>query len=325
METISEEKNTQERKPVPVKRIVILAVALVAFLLVTNPALLPFLSAETKQSIGDVWGNLFGDVESIVGILTINWATMFKLIAMVLLLSLVATAAHYGMDHIHPKTGKGKSGLSMLQSASNYLFVLVGIFWGLSILGVSVGAILASVGVIALIVGFGAESLVADIVTGVFLVFEDQFNVGDIIEVGSYRGTVESIGIRITCIRDVGGNVKIINNSDIRNVLNRSKAASFATTTVGISYSCDLEKVEDQLGPILQRIGEKYPELFLEVPAYAGVQELGSSSVDLKFVAKVDEANIFKAPRVMNRELKIAFDKAGIEIPFQQVVVHKKD
>lgn len=320
-----EEKSEGLRKLMPGRRIVVLVITLVAFLLVTNPRLIPFLPANVKQAIGDVWGNIFGDVEGIIGILSINWANIFKLIAMILLLSIVASAAQLVMNHIHPTTGKGKSGLTMLRSATAYLLALVGIFWGLSILGVSVSAILASVGVIALIVGFGAESLVADIVTGVFLVFENQFNVGDIIEVGSYRGTVESIGIRTTCIRDVGGNVKIINNSDIRNVLNRSKSASVAATSVSISYNCDLEQVEQKLTEILPAIGAKYPEVFLEDPSYIGVQELGSSAVELKFIAKVGEENIFSAPRILNRELKVAFDKAGIEIPFTQIVVHKAD
>lgn len=315
----------KKKRSAQVKKIIILAAVLLVFLVVTNPALIPFLSDETKESIGNVWGSLFGDVAGIVGVLTINWAAIFKLIAMILMLSLLAAAAHFVMYLLHPTTGKGKSGLSLLQSASNYLFALLGIFWGLSIIGVSVGAILASVGVVALIIGFGAESLIADIVTGIFLVFEDQFNVGDIIEVGSFRGTVDSIGIRTTCIRDAGGNVKIVNNSDIRNVLNRSKSSSVAATTVGISYNCDLEKVEEKLSRILPEIGTKYPDVFLEAPTYAGVQELGSSSVDLKFIAKVSEENIFAAQRLMNRELKIAFDKEGIEIPFPQVVVHKAD
>lgn len=324
-EKVEEKIPEKKLKANQIKKILVLAGVLLAFLIVTNPALIPFLPEETKAAIGNVWGGLFGDVEGIVGVLAINWANVFKLVAMVLLLTLTSAVAYLVMENIHPKTGKGKSGLTMLKSAANYLFALVGVFWGLSILGVSVTAILASVGVLTLVIGFGAESLVEDIVTGVFLVFEDQFNVGDIIEVGSYRGTVESIGVRTTCIQDVGGNVKIMNNSDIRNVLNRSKSASVAATTVGISYNCDLEKVEKQLEKILPEIGAKYPEVFLENPSYAGVQELSSSSVDLKFTAKVKEEDIFKAQRLLNRELKVAFDHYKIEIPFPQVVVHKAD
>ena len=146
---------------------------------------------------------------------------------------------------------------------------------------------------------------------------------GDIIEVSGFRGTVESIGIRTTAIRDVGNNVKIINNSDLRNILNRSTADSFAVTTVSVSYGAELERVEKVIAELLPGIKEKYPDIFVAVPKYSGVQELGESGVQLKFVAEVEEKNVFSAPRIMNREIKIAFDKAGIEIPFNQIVVHQ--
>ena len=106
-------------------------------------------------------------------------------------------------------------------------------------------------------------------------------------------------------------------------MLNRSTAASYAVTTVGISYNTDLEKAEKAIDAILTGVKEKYPNLFLSVPKYTGVQELADSGVILKFVAEVREENVFSAPRILNRELKIGFDKAGIEIPFNQIVVHQ--
>lgn len=312
-------------KKVKLSKIIFLAVALILVIWISNPALIPFLPQAARDSIGDVWTNLFGDVDSAMEILVINWGTVFKLIAMVLLLNLVNTIAQFILQRIQPKTGKGKSGLSLAQSATSWFMVLVGIFWGLSIFGISMGTVMASVGVLALIIGFGAESLVADVVTGIFLVFENQFNVDDIIELENFRGTVESIGVRTTCIRDVGGNVKIINNSDIRNILNRSTSTSKAVTEVGISYSADLEKVEDVLKGILPTIREKYPDVFLTNPEYLGVQELSTSSVILKVVADVREKDVFTAPRLMNREIKLGFDKSGVEIPFTQIVIHNAE
>lgn len=188
-----------------------------------------------------------------------------------------------------------------------------------------VSTIFASVGVLALVIGFGAESLVADVVTGVFLVFENQFNVGDIIEVGGFRGTVEQIGIRTTYIRDAGDNIKIINNSDLRNILNRSAAQSWAKTDVAVSYNEDLERVEKVLAELLPKICAKYPEVFPNDPVYSGVQELADSGVVLRIAAIVREQDIYKAPRLLNRELKLGFDRAGIEIPFPQVVVHRAE
>ncbi len=162
-------------------------------------------------------------------------------------------------------------------------------------------------------------------VTGVFLVFENQFNVGDIIEVGGFRGTVEQIGIRTTYIRDAGDNIKIINNSDLRNILNRSAAQSWAKTDVAVSYNEDLKRVEKVLAELLPKICAKYPEVFPNDPVYSGVQELADSGVVLRIAAIVREQDIYKAPRLLNRELKLGFDRAGIEIPFPQVVVHRAE
>lgn len=316
--------NEKKNRPQP-KKILLYAILLAAFLVVTNPTLLPFLSPEAKQSIGSVWRSLFGDVDSIASVLVLNWATLFKLVAMVLLLILLTAIAGLILSRIHPRSGKARSAVTLLQSAVSYFAALIGIFWGLSILGVGVSTIFASVGVLALVIGFGAESLVADVVTGVFLVFENQFNVGDIIEVGGFRGTVEQIGIRTTYIRDAGDNIKIINNSDLRNILNRSAAQSWAKTDVAVSYNEDLERVEKVLAELLPKIRAKYPEVFPNDPVYSGVQELADSGVVLRIAAIVHEQDIYKAPRLLNRELKLGFDRAGIEIPFPQVVVHRAE
>ncbi len=226
-------------------------------------------------------------------------------------------------DKVKPKNPKGRSLVTLIKSATSYVTFIVGFFWCLAAIGVNVSTIFASVGIITLVVGFGAQSLVEDLITGVFLVFEDQFNVGDIIEVGGYRGTVESIGIRTTAIKDVGGNIKLINNSDLRNILNRSAIDSVAVTAVSVSYSTDLEKVEKVFETLLPAIREKYSDVFLEDPKYLGVQELGESGVQLKVIGKVNEKDIFSAARLLNREIKIGFDQNGIEIPFNQIVVHQ--
>jgi small conductance mechanosensitive channel len=200
----------------------------------------------------------------------------------------------------------------------------VAIIWGLAILGVNVGTIFAGVGILALVLGFGAESLVSDLVTGAFILFENQYNVGDIVELDGYRGTVDFVGIRTTGIRDVGGNVKIINNSDIKNIINRSERSSVAVTTVGIHYAMNIEEVEKKIPDILNKIKERNRDVFIGEVNYLGVEELADSSVTLKFTAEVEEKNIFTGRRLLNREIKALFDDAGIEIAFPQMDVHMK-
>ena len=306
-----------------VKKVIRYAVALVLFLIVTNPSILFFLPDGARENLRNTWSQIFGNVDSIKDAVRIDFVAIFKIIAIVLMLLLLVNIIRLILGRIKPKTGKGQSIRTMVYSFSTYGVALLGIIMVLSALGVNMSTIFASIGIVALIIGFAAESLIADIITGIFLVFEDEFNVGDIVEINGFRGTVTSIGMRVTCITDMGGNTKVINNSGIKDVLNRSKAASKAVCDAPIAYGENLQNAEKVLNAILDKIPEKYPDKFQKRPEYIGVQALDSSSVNLRVVAEVAEKDVFSAARVLNREIKIGFDTAGVEIPFQQVVVHQ--
>ena len=172
---------------------------------------------------------------------------VIEVLAMAAMVLFAVQLLRFLLSLIKPKERKGLTLISLFSSLLHYVAALVILCWGLSILGVNVNAIVASVGIVALIVGFGAESLVADVVTGIFLLFENQYNVGDIVEVNGFRGTVKEIGIRTTSIMDVGGNVKIINNSEMKNILNRSDNISRAVSDIAIPYETDLEALEAKL------------------------------------------------------------------------------
>ena len=148
---------------------------------------------------------------------------------------------------------------------------------------------------------------------------------GDIIILDDFRGTVRSIGVRTTVIEDAGGNLKVVNNSDIRNFQNRSRNNSVALVLVSVAYSTDLRKLEKILQEKLPGLKEEHPDLYLTTPRYLGVDELADSGINLKFAADVTEANVFAGQRMLARDLKILFDENGIEIPFPQVVVHKAE
>ena len=225
---------------------------------------------------------------------------------------------------IHPKSHRARTILTLLNSLLRYAAALVILCWGLSILGVDVSVIVASVGVVTLVVGFGVESLIADVVTGTFILFENQYNVGDIVEVGGFRGTVKSIGIRTTSIEDAGGNVKIINNSEMKNILNRSDHASRAVCDIDIPYETDLEALEERLPALLEEIYRQNTGILRSAPAYLGVEKLGASSVVLRFTAEVAEKDLFSAGRVLNRSLWLGLRRLGVECPFQQLDVHTK-
>ncbi|MBO4860258.1 MAG: mechanosensitive ion channel, partial [Clostridia bacterium] len=138
----------------------------------------------------------------------INVSAILKVLVMALAVVAVEALLTFLLGLPNPKNHRIRSVLSMISSLIKYIAVIVILCWGLSILGVNVSTIVASVGILALIVGFSAESLIADMITGGFILFENQYNVGDIVEVDGFRGTVTSIGIRTTCITDLGGNVR---------------------------------------------------------------------------------------------------------------------
>lgn len=249
---------------------------------------------------------------------------VIEVLAMAAMVLCAATLLRLVLSLIKPKERKGMTLVSLLSSLLHYVAALVILCWGLSILGVNVNAIVASVGIVALIVGFGAESLVADVITGVFLIFENQYNVGDIVEVNGFRGTVKEIGIRTTSIMDTGENIKIINNSEMKNILNRSDNISRAVSDIAIPYETDLEALEAKLPRLMNEIQEQRRDVMLSAPRYLGVQQLGDSSVVLRFVVEVAEKDIYSGARILNRDLWLGFRKLGVECPFPQVDVHSK-
>ena len=249
---------------------------------------------------------------------------VIQVLAMAALVLFAAQLLRVLLNLIQPKERKGKTLISLLSSLLHYVAAIVILCWGLSILGVNVNAIVASVGIVALIVGFGAESLVADVVTGIFLLFENQYNVGDIVEVNGFRGTVKEIGIRTTSIVDTGDNIKIINNSEMKNILNRSDNISRAVSDIAIPYETDLEALEAKLPKLMEDIYEARKDVMESAPRYLGVQQLGDSSVILRFVVDVAEKDIYTGARILNRDLWLGFRKLGVECPFPQVDVHSK-
>lgn len=199
--------------------------------------------------------------------------------------------------------------LSLVRSLIRYASAFFIIFVLLDLLGLDPGTIVAGIGVLALIIGFCAESLIEDMITGIFIIFENQYNVGDIIEVSGFRGTVTDMGIRTTAVKDSGGNIKIFNNSDMKNVLNRSQAASKAVCDMKLPDAADLEAFEAGIPEMLDRIYEKNKEFFLLSPEYLGVQTVGDA-VMLRFTADVEEKDIYEAQRILNHDLLVAFRKA---------------
>lgn len=316
-------KGAAKFSPEQKSRLIRLIIVLALILIVTNPALIPFLPETVEAKLSGVVQGIFGNVQDVSKVLPLNWVVIFKLVIMALTIQIIKLVGTALLAAMTPKTNRGKTLHNLVLSGINYLVGFLSIFWTLSILGVDLATLFASLGILALIVGFGAESLIADMVTGLFMIFENEYNVGDIVEVDGFRGTVTGIGIRTTSITNGGGNVKIFNNSDMRNIINQSARGSVAICDFSIPYETKIEDAEAKLKVVLEKIQKENPEVFVNAPTYSGVQELGASAVVLRVTASVDEGNRFNAARLLNRGLKIGMEELGISCPYNQLVVHK--
>lgn len=264
------------------------------------------------------------DVSQFTKIFSINAAAIVKLALLILGVLLVKSVIVLILNACKPKNHRARSVISLAASLTNYIAFLIILCFGLTILGVNMTTVIASVGVLALIVGFSAESLIADVVTGTFMLLENQYNVGDIVEVNGFRGTVTSIGIRTTCITDTGDNVKIINNSEMKNILNRSDNYSKSVCDISIPYETDIEKLEAQIPELMQTIYSAHTDTMKSAPVYIGIQSLQDSGILLRFVVEVSEKNVFSAVRVLNHDILLGFRKLGVECPYPQLDVHNK-
>lgn len=262
-----------------------------------------------------------GGDEALTATFKINGEAIFRVLIVIAFMILVRNIFLFVLRSIKLKSRRGNTLISLFDSLVRYAAVIIGVCWSLAVAGVNVSTIFAGVGIIALIVGFGAESLIADVVTGFFILFENQYNVGDIIEIDGFRGEVSRIGIRTICVRDTGGNEKIINNSSMKNVLNRSDYQSVAVCDIGIPYEIDLDEIPEKMNRILAEIKKANEDTFIGELKYLGVEELADSCVVLRVMAEVNERDIYSGRRLLNKEMKTRLEKEGITVPYPQINV----
>lgn len=198
----------------------------------------------------------------------------------------------------------------------------------LSEIGVDIAPIIASAGIIGIALGFGAQSLVKDFLSGVFMILEDQFGVGDIIDVGEAIGTVEAVSLRVTRLRDINGTVWYVPNGEIMRVGNQSQNWSRTVLDVGVGYHEDIARVRVVLEEIAHAMweDEDFVGQVIEEPSVWGVQELAADAVTMRVVLKTTPGSQWAIAREMRQRIKARFDYEGIEIPFaQRVVWHRQE
>ncbi len=189
----------------------------------------------------------------------------------------------------------------------------------LSQLDFKLGPLLAGAGVVGLAIGFGAQSLVKDVITGFFIIFEDHFSVGDVVQIGQVKGTVDEIGLRVTRIKSWTGEVHIIPNGSITQVTNFSLHNSIAVIDISIAYEENIDRAIEVIKETMTRIHAESSDMVKE-PSVLGVQTLGQSEVIIRVTAECKPNTQFSIARRANKEIKEALDAQGIEIPYPRLV-----
>lgn len=194
-------------------------------------------------------------------------------------------------------------------------------------LGIAIGPFLAAAGIAGVAVGFGGQYIIRDLITGVFIIMENQYRIGDVITIDTITGTVEDITLRTTMVRDLDGVAHHIPHGTIQRVSNHSKQFARVNLDIGVAYSSNLDKVIEVINRVGRELAEdpQWAEDILEPPQFRRVQELADSAILLKVLGEVKPLRQWDVAGEFRKRLKQAFDEEGIEIPFPQIVVHKPE
>lgn len=299
---------------------IVVTAIIVIFLFLGMFASLLFPGTTFAQVINNSIGKFF----NLIDFFTNNYVTILESVTIIIFVWILNKILQILVPIVTKKGQRSETIGKLLSSVVKYIIVLVAIFLILSAWGVQTPTLLAGAGILGLAISFGAQSLIEDIFCGLFIIFERQFSVGDVIQLNNMRGTVTEIGLRITKMVDRNGDTLIINNSDIRGAINTSTDYSQSICLISISYNEDLKKVEQLIESHLEKVAAVEP-LIKKGPFYTGVESLGESSVVLRILARCNELDKYKVARTMNREFKLLFDENNINIPFPQLVIHQED
>ncbi|MBA2445120.1 MAG: mechanosensitive ion channel family protein [Nocardioidaceae bacterium] len=216
---------------------------------------------------------------------------------------------------------------SLLKSISTGVVAAMVVVMVIAQLGFNIAPLIASAGILGVAIGFGAQSLVKDFLSGIFMILEDQYGVGDVIDVGTATGTVEAVGLRVTRLRDVNGTVWYVRNGEILAVGNMSQNWARTVLDIPVAFSEDLSRVSEILRDVAHQMWEdaEYHPDILEEPEVWGVERWDPDGVVVRVVLKTAPLEQWSVAREMRERIKHRFDTEGIEIPLPQRMVWHRD
>ena len=219
---------------------------------------------------------------------------------------------------------KSKTILSVVNNIVKYLLITVSILMILEVYGISTSGILTSLGVVGVVGGLALQDTLKDILSGMCIILENQYAVGDVVSIGDFKGEVLSLGLRTTRIKSYTGEIKIIANRNIMEVINHSLEMSLAIVNIPVSYNEDIDKVQQILDELCKRM-KKENSLITGSIVCLGMTAFDNSSINFRITAEVKAMKHHEIERLLLKEVKKLFDEQNIEIPYSQVVIHHAD
>jgi len=233
-------------------------------------------------------------------------------------------------DKFSSKEGRLKRERTLIRIFSgvvNVIIWLMAVMMLLQELNIKIGPLLAGAGIVGVAVGFGGQYLIRDLIAGFFIIFENQYRIGDIVKFDNVSGMVEDITLRTTILRDIDGIVHHIPNGEIKIVSNMSKGFARVNINIGVSYNADIDKVINvinQTGQVLAE-DEVWKQFIIKPIQFLRIDEFADSAVIIKVLGETVPHKQWEVGREFRKRIKAAFDKEGISIPFPQIVIHKAD
>lgn len=273
--------------------------------------------------------SILNDIEdNIVGFIEASLGRMITSILIIFIGMMITKIAKVALKKVGvkptPLQKRKKTIAKVTLSIIRYTVGILSILIVLAIWGVNIFPALAGLGIMGLVIGLGAQKFINDLIAGFFIIFEQHFDVGDTVEVKGFKGQVSDIGLKTTRIRNWKGDVMILANGEVTNIINYSRNTSVAVVEFGITYRENIQQVIDLLNKELLVLRQKFPQI-IENPTVVGVTSLEASSVTLRAIAKCENEQHYAVERGMRQLIRELLDANQIEVPFPQVIVTTKN
>jgi len=259
--------------------------------------------------------------ELFIDILSSLCTIFFALVVYSLLKKIIKNIFEFKSKSINKK--KQVTLKNFFLNIARWVIVLLTALIILEIFGFNTGVIITSLGAVTVVVGLAFQDLIKDFIAGISLTFQNSYNVGDVITINGFKGEVISMGMKVTKLKSNNGDVLIINNGSISEIINHTAANSLAIVDVGVAYESDIEKVEQVLNKLAQKLSSKLPNLKGEIKVL-GIEQLADSSVVFRVVVEVEANTQYQIQRELRKQIKLELDKNNINIPYNQLVIHNE-